>query len=234
MVLEPRRMINYFLLLVCWLLPGILLATPPIQSWETGNGAKVLFVSAPEIPMVDVRVVFDAGSARDGNKPGVTSFTNSLLSQGAGPWSAQQIAERLESVGANLETGSLRDMAWVSLRTLTESVAKETALQTMAVILAEPRFTAQDVERERQAILASLLQDEQTPGEVGKQALYQKVFRSHPYAKDPTGTRDSVLAIQREDLIATHKRLYVARNAVVVSSVRWIGRRRKRLRKPSL
>ncbi len=29
-----------------------------IQSWLTSNGAKVLFVAAPDLPMLDVRVVF--------------------------------------------------------------------------------------------------------------------------------------------------------------------------------
>ena len=32
-----------------------------IQQWQTSNGAKVLFVHAGELPMVDVRVLFDAG-----------------------------------------------------------------------------------------------------------------------------------------------------------------------------
>jgi zinc protease len=210
MVLKVR-----IILLLCLWLPLSLLAGPAIQSWQTENGAKVLFVPAPELPMVDVRVVFDGGSARDGDQPGVTSFTNALLSQGAGEWSAQQIAERLENVGAEMETGSLRDMAWVSVRSLTEPKDLDTALQTMAAVIARPRFDDKDVERQRQSILAGLLQDEQSPGKVGSKLLYKKVYGGHPYALDPEGTRESVQAIEREDLIATHQRLYVARNAVV-------------------
>jgi len=215
MISKRSRMFSILLCLATLGLPLVSSASPKIQTWQTANGAKVLFVPAPELPMMDVRVVFDAGSARDGDKPGVTSFTNSLLSQGAGDWSAQQIAERLENVGANLDLGSLRDMAWVSLRTLTEPGAMQEALQTMAAVLAKPRFAAEDVERERQSILASLLQDEQSPGDVGQKALYRKVFGQHPYAGDPKGTRESVNEIQREDLIDTHRRLYVARNAIV-------------------
>ncbi|MCU7809360.1 MAG: insulinase family protein, partial [Candidatus Thiodiazotropha sp. (ex Semelilucina semeliformis)] len=192
-----------------------LFAGPQIQSWQTTNGAGVLFVEAPEIPMVDVRIVFDAGSARDRDKPGVTSFTNSLLSEGAGEWSAQEIAERLEHVGAQLEVGSLRDMAWVSARTLTKLDALSVTLETMTKILAEPRFDPEEIERERQSILASLLQDEQSPGSVGKKRLYELVFGDHPYAADPEGTRQSVKSITRDDIIETHKRLYVAGNAQV-------------------
>ncbi|MES9897125.1 MAG: insulinase family protein, partial [Candidatus Thiodiazotropha endolucinida] len=140
------------------LLAGWATAAPQIETWQTANGAKVLYVEAPEIEMVDVRIVFDAGSARDGGKQGVTSFTNSLLSEGAGDWNAYQIAERIEGVGAQLETGSLRDMAWVSVRSLTESKALSTTLETLAAVVAEPRFADEDIERQRQSILAGLVQ----------------------------------------------------------------------------
>ena len=36
-----------------------------VAHWITANGARVSFVPAPELPMVDVRVVFDGGGARD-------------------------------------------------------------------------------------------------------------------------------------------------------------------------
>ncbi len=191
------------------------LAGPKIQSWQTDNGARVLFVEAPELPMVDIRLVFDAGSARDGDKPGVSAFANSLLTQGAGPWDAQQIAERLERVGSQISTDSLRDMAWVSVRSLTQPDALETTLETLTKIVAEPRFGKEDLERQRQAILASLLQDEQSPSSVGSKRLYQLVFGNHPYAGDPEGTRASIEAITRDDILAVHQRYYVAKNALV-------------------
>lgn len=209
---------RWLLALVCLVLLGTLplaMAGPKIESWETANGARVLFVAAPELPMADIRLVFDAGSARDGDKPGLTSFTNSLLTEGAGEWDAQQIAERLEQVGAQLESGSLRDMAWVSARTLTRADALETTLETLAAILARPSFSEKAIERQRQGILASLLHDEQSPGSVGKKRLYELVFGGHPYAGDPEGTRESVQAIGRDDLLAAHRRLYVAKNALV-------------------
>ncbi|MBA1331354.1 zinc protease, partial [Candidatus Endoriftia persephone str. Guaymas] len=69
--------------------------------------------------------------------------------------------------------------------------------------------------RERQATLASLLADEQSPGAIGKKALYRLVFGDHPYAHPVEGSQASVKALTRADLLATYRRLYVARNAVV-------------------
>jgi zinc protease len=208
---------NLRLLFICLAISfaGLLHATPQIETWQTSNGAKVLYVHAPEIPMVDVRVVFDAGSARDGESTGIASFTNSLLTEGAGEWSALQIAERIEGVGSQLESGSLRDMAWVAIRSLTEPEVLGTSLETLAAILVSPSFNEADVERERQSILAGLLQDEQSPGRIGKKQLYELVYGDHPYASDPSGNRESVKSITREAIIQTHKRLYVANNAVV-------------------
>ena len=64
-------------------LSGQLLADVEVLSWETKKGAKVNFVRAAEIPMVDVRVVFGAGSVRDGRKYGLAKVVNRLL------WKAQ-------------------------------------------------------------------------------------------------------------------------------------------------
>lgn len=189
-------------------------AGPNIQTWNTANGAKVLFVEAPELPMLDVRLVFKAGSARE-TKGGVGSLTNSLLNQGAGEWNADQIAERLEGVGSSLNTGSLRDMAWVSLRTLTRQPALGTSLDTMTAIVGDPTFPQADVERLRKTTLVALRQDEQKPRSIGRKAIYRALYGEHPYAADPTGTMESVSAISREDLLDHYRRLYVANNAVV-------------------
>ncbi|MGV6827575.1 MAG: insulinase family protein, partial [bacterium] len=63
-------------IVLAWLLVVPLVqASPDVQTWQTKNGAKVVYVHAPELPMVDVRVVFDAGSARDGELAGLASFT---------------------------------------------------------------------------------------------------------------------------------------------------------------
>jgi len=189
-------------------------AVPNIQTWHTANGAQVLFVEAPELPMLNVRLVFNAGSARE-DRPGVATLTNAMLSQGAGAWNADQIAERLEAVGSDLEVGSLRDMAWVSLRTLIRAPALDTSLGTLTTLLGDPTFPGPDLERLRKNTLVALGQDEQEPRTVGSKALYQALYDTHPYAHDPTGTKESVTAITRAELINHFRRYYVAKNTVV-------------------
>ena len=73
-----------------------------IQTWNTPNGVKVLFVENHELPMIDVRLVFKAGSSRDGEQYGISSLVSGLLVEGTGDRSAEQIAAEFESVGAEL------------------------------------------------------------------------------------------------------------------------------------
>lgn len=202
-----------FLLLL--LLPVTLVATPHIQHWKTSNGARVLFVEAPDLPMVDVRVIFDAGSARDGDIPGLALMTNSTLSDGAGIWDADDIALRLENVGADLSADSLRDMGIVALRSLTEKEALDTASSTMAEVLANPAFRQTDIDRNLQALTILLRQEEQSPSSVATKAFYKNMYGEHPYGHPSSGNKESIEKITRNAMEDFYQQFYVAENAVV-------------------
>jgi len=142
--------VRFLALLLWWFAGAGWASTPDIQSWTTSKGAKVLFVQANDLPMLDIRVVFDAGSARDGDQPGLAAFTNGMLTEGAGEWDADSLARRVEDRGIALGSGSLRDMAWVSVRTLSEEPTRDVAVDTLATVLAAPRFDDSAIERVRQ------------------------------------------------------------------------------------
>ncbi len=191
-------------------------ALPDIQSWTTAKGAKVLFVEAKELPMVDIRLVFDAGSARDGKQSGVASLTNALLGQGAAGLTADEIARGFEQRGAQFGNGAERDMAWLSLRSLTRSELLKPSVALFGKVLAEADFPELDFKREQQRTLIGIEYDEQKPKSIGSKAFYQDLYGDHPYAEDPSGTREAVKAMVAGDLREFYRRYYVARNATVV------------------
>jgi zinc protease len=191
-------------------------ATPQIQTWETPGGSRVYFIATDVLPMVDVRVVFDAGSARDGEKFGLATLTSGMLEAGAGAWDADAIAARLEGVGAQLGTGISRDMAWISLRSLTQPHLLDPALATAREIIVNPNFAEADFVRERQNQLTGIKRREESPGDLAGMAFFTALFGDHPYAHPRDGTLDTVAKLGREDLLAFHRHYYVAKNAVVV------------------
>lgn len=190
-------------------------AGPKIQHWQTGNGARVYFVAAPELPIADVQVVFDAGAARDGEKPGLALLTNALLSEGAGDLNAEQISERFDSLGARFSNSSQRDMSVVSLRSLTDQTFLKPGLELLASILKQPTFPQEAFERERNRLLIGLEQRKQQPGSLADEAFYKAVYGDHPYGSQPSGTVEAVKALTVEDLRAFYQQYLVANNAII-------------------
>lgn len=214
-VTKPHLLSGLLLLLLTLGLSGPLAASPEIQHWQTTNGARVYFVPAPEIPLLDLRVVFDAGSARDGDHPGLASLTNSLLSEGAGGMDADSIAESFDRIGARFSSSSQRDMAILGLRSLTEPALLEAALTSFSTVLHRPDLPPASLERLRQQMLTSLQHQRQRPGDIASRAFYRSLYGEHPYASPSSGTEASVRALSREQLEGFYRQYYVARNAVI-------------------
>jgi zinc protease len=162
-----------------------------------------------------VRVVFDAGAARDGDKPGLALLSNALLPQGAGDLNANAIAERFDSLGAQFDTEAARDMAMVSLRSLTKPEVLQPALETMALVLAKPTIPTKAFERVRKQMKSALQSQLQSPSSLASRAFYRRLYGDHPYAHLPLGTQEGLAALTRDDALAFHQRYYVSNNAVV-------------------
>jgi len=189
-------------------------AMPVIQHWVTDNGARVYFAAAPELPMVDINITFAAGSVRDDGHAGLADMTSTLLDMGAAGLSADEIASRVESLGAELSTGSARDMAWIKLRSLSDAGHLQPALKLLADVINRPDFNKADFERERERTLVSIRHSEQSPATVAQYTFFRLAYADHPYATRPGGTLESISALQLDQLKAFYKRYYVARNAV--------------------
>lgn len=186
-----------------------------IETWRTRNGAEVLFVESAELPMVDLQVVFDAGTARDGARPGLARLTGVLLNDGAADLDADEIARRFDSVGAGFGVSVSRDTASASLRSLTEPELLRQAVDTFATVLARPTFEAKAFERERRRTLVALQNLEQDPGELADRAFYEQLYGRHPYAGHELGRAETVRGLTPEDTRAFHRRYYTGRNALV-------------------
>jgi zinc protease len=204
-------------MLAALVMPVLSQASPRIQHWTLKNGVRVYFVEAHDLPMVQLRAVFDAGSGRDPvGREGLALLTSRLLREGTGTLNADDIANRFESLGAEFGASSDRDMTSVDLRSLADRARLDPAIDLYAQILAKPGFPGDSLDRERARSLVALSRDAQNPGAMIEKAFYRELYSAHPYGNDPLGTESGIRAIRREDLTNHHRRHYVGRNAWLV------------------
>ena len=191
-------------------------AAPKIESWTTDNGLRVYYVAAPELPMVDLSLVFDAGSARDGSKQGLSMLTNSMLNKGAAGLSEDQIAEQFESIGANFATGTSMDNASVGLRTITMDKELNKAVELWLTVVAKPDFPQKDFERVQKLTLVGLEAEKQSPETLAGKAFAKAVYADPPYGQSENGTEATISALTVADLKAFYQQYYVAKNGLLV------------------
>lgn len=211
-----KRLSFVFLGLALLTAPLAATATPKIQQWTLKNGARIFFVESHQLPMVQFSLAFNAGSARDPeNEPGLALLANHLLKEGTFQKNAGDIARQFESVGAEFDTDIDRDMATVSLRSLSDPDKLASATSLFAEIVQQPSFPESSLARERQRLLVGLKSKKESPGDTASDLFFKLTYGKHAYAHAPEGDEAHLAGIQRTDLVAFHKQYYVGRNAVL-------------------
>lgn len=188
----------------------------PIVKWETEHGVPVLFVPRTEVPMVDINIGFDAGSSRDGDKPGLAAFVSDLFNEGTDELSLEDIVNGFNAVGANFRSRSSSDMAAVSLRTLSDESYFEPALTLFLTVLSNPVYPQAAVQRHRQRLLQQFERERQTPQTQLSDRYRQLVYgEHHPYAQRQYGTADTLPQLTPQTLTAFHRQHYTRASAVI-------------------
>ena len=209
------KIINTLLLLLLYILSLTATAAPKIEHWVTDDGLAVYYVGVPQLPMLDMRLVFAAGSVRDADQTGLAMLTSSMLDEGAAGLSVDQLAQQFESVGAHNSAGSARDMAWMSLRTLTLKKEQTVAVDTWLKVIGQLDWPEKNFARLKKQVLLGLQAEKQSPAAIANKTFFKHLYGKHPYASPSNGTEASINAITLAQLKAFHKRYYVKQNAML-------------------
>ncbi|MGV6398139.1 M16 family metallopeptidase [Pseudomonas caspiana] len=186
-----------------------------IQTWQTAEGAKVLFVEARELPMFDLRLTFAAGSSQDQTTPGIAVLTNAMLNEGVKGKDVTAIAQGFDGLGADFGNGAYRDMAVASIRSLSATDKREPALKLFSEVVGKPTFPADSLARIKNQLLASFEYQKQNPGSLAGKELFKRLYGDHPYGHPSEGTEKTIPAITIAQLKAFHAKAYAAGNAVI-------------------
>jgi zinc protease len=191
---------------------------PAIEHAVLSNGLKIVLASRHDVPLVNFRLLLDAGYASDQLAiPGVAALAMGMLDEGTTTRSALQINDELASLGAQLGSGSGLDMSFVSLNALKVNLDK--SLKIFADVVLHPTFPKKDFMRLQQQQIAGIQKEKATPVQMALRVFPKLIYGdTHAYSNPLTGsgTEESVKKIGREDLIAFHKTWFKSNNATLV------------------
>lgn len=187
---------------------------PEFEVRKMANGLTVVLVSQNEQPAISVRMIVRAGAAQDPKgKMGLAMLTATLLDQGAGARTAQQLADEVDFIGGLLGTGAGTDLSFVNTVVMRDDYA--TGLALMADVVRRPTFLSEEIERQRQQALSGLKVAAEDPDSVAGLVIDRLIFGFHPYGLPGAGTAESLQSLTRDDFVEFHRRHFVPNNALV-------------------
>jgi zinc protease len=194
---------------------------PSIARRTLSNGLELAVISRKSLPIVELRLLFRSGTSSDGAKAGLAGVAGELTKAGgAGPWNAQQLLERAESLGADLNVLTDRDSTRISLGVTTADVAP--ALDIISAVATKPRFDPTEFNklRTREAEGASAAA-KSSAGYAAAMVLYRELFYSptsnHPYARY-AALPEELQKLTLADCKAWHQQHMTPKNAVLLAS----------------
>jgi len=178
------------------------------------NGMVLLTSEQRALPMVSIELLIDAGSRYEpADQAGLANLTSKLLIYGTKQRTAVQISDTLDFIGASLETGCSQDTASVSMTVLKKDLA--TGLDLLADILNQSTFPQAEIDRQKQAIIASIRAAEEEPGTVAAKAFAAALFPDSPYGRPVEGSEASVKALQQKGLRDFFARNYRPNRSII-------------------
>ncbi|STZ77332.1 M16 family metallopeptidase [Bergeriella denitrificans] len=214
------------------LIPALLLLLPAahavdIQRWRTPEGTQILLVERRDNPIVDMEITFKgAGSASNPKgKSQVAEFTAALLTDGTKTLDEEAFKAKTNDLAVYLSSGSDRESASVSLRSLSRPAPLKEAAALLNQSLTQPRFEEHVFRRRQSQAVTALQQMETTPDFTAGRAFTRLAYPNHPYGGSAQTTVDSLKNVTPDDIRAFHRAHYGRDNAVV-AIVGDINRRR--------
>jgi zinc protease len=187
---------------------------PPYQIRTLANGLQVVAISHHEQPAVSLQLFLRAGGTQDPtDKPGVAALTAALLDQGTMTRDAEGIATAIDSIGGAIGTGSGSDLIRINAVVMKDSFAL--ALDLVSDLARNPRFAAEEIDRQKQQMFSGLKVSYQDPDYLAAVVFDRLVYGFHPYGRPDSGTPQSIASITRDDLVAFHKGWFGANNAIL-------------------
>jgi zinc protease len=179
------------------------------------NGLRVIVVERANMPLVTSTLMIKSGGEVDpANLSGLADMTADLLTKGTKTRSAPEIAQAVEALGGDLNSGASWDSSVISVNVASPKISQ--AMDILADVVRNPTFKEDEIERLRQQNLDSLQQAMANPGTVANYVAARVVFGDDAYGHPLSGTPESIQRAKRDDIVALHDKYYRPDNAVLV------------------
>jgi len=191
------------------------LAAEHAQVTELDSGIRVVTEAVSSVRSVALGLWVRTGS-RDETpaQAGVSHFLEHLLFKGTKRYSAIEIAEIFDGLGASVNAATGKESTNLYARFL--DTHTEEAFDLLAEMFLGPTYP--EIDSEREVVLEEIAMYEDEPQDKVHDVLDEAVFRGHPLGRRVLGEAEVISSIPVPDIDAYHRARYTGTNIVVAAA----------------
>jgi predicted Zn-dependent peptidase len=158
------------------------------------NGLTVAVEPMPGVETLAVGLYADVGSRSEApGQGGLAHLVEHMVFKGAGSRDAKRIAEDIEDVGGSLNAWTARDHTVFHGRLLAADLAL--GVELIADLVRQPRFDAEELEREKRVVLSELGEARDTPDDIVFDHLQAACYPDQPIGVPVLGDETSLAGL---------------------------------------
>ncbi|MGA8217117.1 MAG: pitrilysin family protein, partial [Solirubrobacterales bacterium] len=188
---------------------------PEAQITELDSGLRVVTEAVPSVRSVALGLWVRTGS-RDETpaQAGVSHFLEHLLFKGTKRYSAIEIAETFDGLGAAVNAATGKESTNLYARFL--DTHTDEAFDLLSEMLLGPTYP--EIDSEREVVLEEIAMYEDEPQDKVHDVLDRAVFGGHPLGRRVLGEAEVISSIPVPDIDAYHRARYTGQNIVVAAA----------------
>ncbi|HSB70802.1 MAG TPA: pitrilysin family protein [Candidatus Methylomirabilis sp.] len=177
----------------------------------------ILTERMPQVRSVSIGVWVKVGSRFEtAERAGISHFIEHLLFKGTEHRSAEEIARAIDGVGGALDAFTSRETTCFYAKVLGEHLPL--AVDLLSDLVLHPRLDPEDLEKERRVVLEEIKMVEDDPDDLIHDLFTQQFWPDHPLGRPVLGSRQTLQAITREDVLDHLRDLYQPDRVVIAAA----------------
>lgn len=178
------------------------------------NGLTVVTESMPHVRSVAVGVWLRRGSRHEyPAKGGISHFIEHMVFKGTSRRTQAEIAQEMDAIGGQTDAFTAKEYASFNAKVLDEHLPE--VVDLLADIVLDPSFDEEELERERKVVFEEIKMVEDTPDDLVHEIFTESFWPNHPLGLPILGTRESVEALDRTQLLGFFRETYTPANLIV-------------------
>jgi zinc protease len=187
------------------------LSQTEITTHVLSNGLRIALLPDHRVPLIHFQAAIGAGlTSENPSNNGLNQLLASTLTKGTISRSADEIALGLESLGASISASAGNNALLLQAAGL--ALDAPVILEIFSDVLLNPSFPSDAIAREKASQIAALEEALSDPLHTCFAQLRRTHFSGSGYGLDSLGSLDSLIKIERLDLVAHHALHFNASN----------------------